>query len=91
MSTPLPATPLPPPSVEALIQRRRPLRDVHKEVLETIGPLDPFPLGAAQEATLAAMGTCPNPGSSAAPSQSRKPYCHAPFAFQCPGFAGCAA
>jgi uncharacterized membrane protein len=29
-----------PPSVDALIKRRRPLRNVHKEVLRKIGPLD---------------------------------------------------
>jgi uncharacterized membrane protein len=40
MSTTSPATPRHPPSVEAIINRRRPLRNVHKEVLETIKPLD---------------------------------------------------
>ena len=40
MSTTLPVTMLRPPSVEAIIKRRRPLRNVHKEVLETIRPLD---------------------------------------------------
>ncbi len=40
MSTTSPAMPLRPPSVEAIIKRRRPLRNVHKEVLETIRPLD---------------------------------------------------
>jgi uncharacterized membrane protein len=29
-----------PPSVEAVIKRRRPLRNVHKEVLQAISPLD---------------------------------------------------
>ena len=40
MSTTSPTLPLPPPSVEAVIKRRRPLRNVHKEVLETVTPLD---------------------------------------------------
>jgi uncharacterized membrane protein len=40
MSTTAPATPLRPPSVEAIIKRRRPLRNVHKEVLQAISPLD---------------------------------------------------
>jgi uncharacterized membrane protein len=40
MSTTSPATVLQPPSVEAVIKRRSPLRNKHKEVLETITPLD---------------------------------------------------
>src|SRR5271157_5662274 len=40
MSATSPATLLPPPSVEEVIKRRRPLRNVHKEVLQTFSPLD---------------------------------------------------
>jgi hypothetical protein len=40
MSTTSPATPLQPPPVEAVIKRRRPLRNVHKEVVQRISPLD---------------------------------------------------
>jgi hypothetical protein len=40
MSTTSPAMLPQPPSVEALIKRRRPLRNVHKEALQTITPLD---------------------------------------------------
>ena len=40
MSTTSPATSLQPPSVEAVIKRRNPLRNEHKEVLDTITQLD---------------------------------------------------
>ena len=40
MSTTSPATPLQPPSVEAVIKRRNPLRNEHKEVRDAISPLD---------------------------------------------------
>ena len=40
MSTTSPATSLQPPSVEAVIKRRNPLRNEHKEVLGAITPLD---------------------------------------------------
>ena len=40
MSTTSPTTPLQPPSLEAVIKRRRPLRNVHQEVLQSISPLD---------------------------------------------------
>ena len=40
MSTTSPTTPLQPPSIEAVIKRRRPLRNVHQEVLQAISPLD---------------------------------------------------
>ena len=40
MSTTSPSTLPQPPSVEALIKRRHPLRNVHKEALQTITPLD---------------------------------------------------
>jgi len=40
MSTTSPALPLPPPSVEAVIKRRRPLGNVREEVLATVTPLD---------------------------------------------------
>ena len=40
MTTTSPATSLQPPSVEAVIRRRNPLRNEHKEVLDAITPLD---------------------------------------------------
>ena len=40
MSTTSPTTPLQPPSIEAVIKRRRPLRNVHQEVIQAISPLD---------------------------------------------------
>jgi uncharacterized membrane protein len=40
MSTTLPAAVPPPPSVEALLKRRRPLRNVHQEVVAKVSPLD---------------------------------------------------
>lgn len=40
MSTTSPATPPQPPSIEEIIKRRRPLRNVHKEVLQAVSPLD---------------------------------------------------
>ncbi len=40
MSVTSPATPLPPPSVDEVIKRRRPLRNVHEEVIEQLSPLD---------------------------------------------------
>jgi uncharacterized membrane protein len=40
MSTTSPTMPLQPPSIEAVIERRRPLRNVHQEVLQSISPLD---------------------------------------------------
>jgi uncharacterized membrane protein len=40
MSTTSPATSLQPPSVEAVIKRRSPLRNEQKEVLDRISPLD---------------------------------------------------
>jgi uncharacterized membrane protein len=40
MSATSPATPLQPPPVEQIIKRRHPLRNVHKEILATVSPLD---------------------------------------------------
>jgi uncharacterized membrane protein len=40
MSITSPATSQQPPPIEAVLKRRRPLRNVNKEVLETIPPLD---------------------------------------------------
>jgi len=40
MSTTSPAAPLQPPLVEEVIKRRRPLRNVHEEVIVTITPLN---------------------------------------------------
>jgi uncharacterized membrane protein len=40
MSSTSPATLLPPPSAEEVIKRRRPLKNVHKQVLQTFSPLD---------------------------------------------------
>ena len=45
MSTASPATPLQPPSVEAVIKRRNPLRNEHKEALNAMTPLDRLALG----------------------------------------------
>ena len=40
MSTTSPALPLPPPSVDLVIEHRRPLRNVHKDAIETVTPLN---------------------------------------------------
>lgn len=40
MSTTSPATAMQPPSIDAVIKRRRPLSNVHEEVLARITPLD---------------------------------------------------
>jgi uncharacterized membrane protein len=40
MSVTSPATPRQPPSVDELMKRRRALRNVHKEVIEKLSPLD---------------------------------------------------
>jgi uncharacterized membrane protein len=40
MSTTSPAAPLPPPSVDSVIKHRRPLRNVHKDAVETVTPLN---------------------------------------------------
>jgi uncharacterized membrane protein len=40
MSTTSPAAPLPPPSVDSVIEHRRPLRNVHKDAAETVTPLN---------------------------------------------------
>jgi hypothetical protein len=39
-STTSPAAPLPPPSVDSLIEHRRPLRNVHEAAIETVTPLN---------------------------------------------------
>lgn len=40
MNTTSPASLFQPPSADAVVKRRRPLRNIHKDVLETITPLD---------------------------------------------------
>ena len=40
MSATSPATLLQPPSVEEVVKRRRPVRNVHQQVLQTFSPLD---------------------------------------------------
>ncbi len=40
MSSTSPAAPLPPPSVDVVIKHRRPLRNVHKDAVETVTPLN---------------------------------------------------
>jgi hypothetical protein len=44
MSTTSPVTLVRPPSIEEVIKRRRPLRNVNKEVAEKISPLDKWAL-----------------------------------------------